>query len=189
MRKTNSKLNFMKNHRVSLFSCGQLKISKRSISLTQLGECSKSKVTPLACIKWWYLQVCVFFFDIFIFRAVIGVKGQKMAQDDKKFCLLHFIFQEPCIKWLSFMVHYCKMMISSGVIFIGVVRGRGNAKGQKMVQNEKKICLSPSLSQKSYTMWFSFMILHLWYSCVKWQYLQDIFFHFFFKVFSRLLLG
>ena len=124
MRK-NSKLNVTKNCQVSLFSRGWLIISKCSISLTQLGECSKSKVTPLACIKWWYLQVCVFFFDIFIFRAVIGVKGQKMAQDDKKFCLLHFIFQEPCIKWLSFMVHYCKMMISSGVIFIGLLEGGG----------------------------------------------------------------
>ena len=37
----------MKNPWVSLISCGRLKISKCSISLAQLGECSKSKVTPL----------------------------------------------------------------------------------------------------------------------------------------------
>ena len=27
-------------------------------------------------------------------------------------------------------------------------------------------------------MWFSFMVLHLWYSCIKWQYLSG-FFHIF----------
>ena len=47
MRKNNSKLNFMKNGWVSWFSCGQLKISKCSISFAWLGECSKSKATPL----------------------------------------------------------------------------------------------------------------------------------------------
>ena len=41
-----------------------------------------------------------------------------MAQDDKKkFSLVHFISQEPYIIWLSFMVHFCKMMISPGVFF------------------------------------------------------------------------
>ena len=38
-----------------------------------------------------------------------------MVQNDKKLCLLHFISQEPCIIWLSFMVLIYKMMISSGV--------------------------------------------------------------------------
>ena len=47
MRKNNSKLNFTKNRWASWFSCGWLKISKCSISLVQLEECSKSKVTPL----------------------------------------------------------------------------------------------------------------------------------------------
>ena len=37
----------MKSCQTSLFSCGQLKISKCSTSLAWLGECSKSKVTPL----------------------------------------------------------------------------------------------------------------------------------------------
>ena len=48
-------------------------------------------------VKWWYLQAYFYFyfFDIFIFRAVTRVKGQKMAQDDKKFCLLHSMSQEP----------------------------------------------------------------------------------------------
>ena len=40
------------------------------------------------------------FFKILIFWAVRGVKGQKTAQNDKKFCLSHFISQEPYIRWL-----------------------------------------------------------------------------------------
>ena len=55
------------------------------------------------------------FFKILIFQVVRGVKGQKMVQNDKKFCLLHSISQEPYIIWLSFMVHMCKMIISPGV--------------------------------------------------------------------------
>ena len=47
MRKSNRKVNFTKNRWASLFSRGRLKISKCSISLAWVGECSKSKVTPL----------------------------------------------------------------------------------------------------------------------------------------------
>ena len=58
------------------------------------------------------------FYQILIFGVVSGVKTQKMAQNDKKFCMSHFISQEPYIIWLSFMVHLCKMMISPGSFFI-----------------------------------------------------------------------
>ena len=77
-----------------------------------------------ASVKWWYLQVFfslfffLLFFVIFIFQAVMGVKGQKMALDEKKVYLLHFISQETHIIWLLYMVHVCKMMISAGVFFI-----------------------------------------------------------------------
>ena len=37
------------------------------------------------------------FFKILIFWVVIGVKGQRMVQNDKTFCLPHFISQGPCI--------------------------------------------------------------------------------------------
>ena len=50
MRKSNNKLNFMKNGRAICFSHGQLKISKCSISLAQMGKCSKSKVAPLIVV-------------------------------------------------------------------------------------------------------------------------------------------
>ena len=82
-----------------------------------------------------------------------------MVQNDKKFCSSHFISQEPYIIWLSFRVHICKMIISSGVFFnfkiliFRVVRG---LKGQKMAQNDKKFCLSHSVSQELYItgLWF-----------------------------------
>ena len=50
MRKNNSKSNFMKICQMSWFSCGWLQISKCSISLTQLSNCSKSKVTLLGSV-------------------------------------------------------------------------------------------------------------------------------------------
>ena len=77
----------------------------------------------------------VHFSNILIFWVHRGVKGQKMVQNDKKFCLLHSISQEPYIIWLSFMVQMCKMIIFPGVFFnfkilvFWVVRG---LKGQKM---------------------------------------------------------
>ena len=70
------------------------------------------------CVKWWYLQVsfALFWnFDFFVFRRV---KVQKMAQNDKKICPLHFISQEPYVIWSSFMVHMCNRIIAPGVLYI-----------------------------------------------------------------------
>ena len=68
------------------------------------------------CVIWWYLQAHFSCFSKFWFSwLLVGLKGQKMAQNYKKFCRLLFISQEPYIIWLSFMIHLCKMMISSGV--------------------------------------------------------------------------
>ena len=99
------------------------------------------------------------FFKILIFWGVVGVgweggvgvKVQKMVQNDKKFCRSSCsISQEPYIIWLSFMVHICKMIIPSVFFFFSfffhffkilafwVYR---QVKEQKMVQNEKKLCL------------------------------------------------
>ena len=85
-----------------------------------------------------------------------------MAQNDKKFSLLHFISQESYIIWFSFMVHLCEVTISQGsffhffkILIFWVVRG---VKGQKMVQNKRKFCLSQSISQQLYIIWFSFMV-------------------------------
>ena len=70
------------------------------------------------CVKWWYLQTFVSVFKILIFQAVMGVKVQKMVQNDQKFCLSCSISQELYIIWLSFMVHMCKIIISPGAFFI-----------------------------------------------------------------------
>ena len=84
-----------------------------------------------------------------------------MVQNDKIFCLLYFISQEPWIMWLSFMVRICKM-ISSGllnifskILIFWVHRG---IKEKKMVQNYKKFCLLCSISQELYIIWLSFMV-------------------------------
>ena len=109
-----------------------------------------------------------FFFEMFIFHAVRRVKGQKMVQNDKKFCLSCPISQEPYITWLSFMVHMCKI-ISPAVFFVflfffsffenfyfsGCFSG---VKRQKTVQNDKKICPSHFISLKPFIIWMPFMV-------------------------------
>ena len=94
-------------------------------------------------LKWWYLQVFFQLFKILIFGVVVGVRWQKMVQNDKKFCLSHFISQEPYIIWLSSMVHMCKMIISPGIFFsflkFWVFGLLGGLKGQKNGPNWQKI--------------------------------------------------
>ena len=64
MRKNNIKLNFTKNHRVSWFSCGWLKISECSISLTRLDECTWSCWN----INWVAIAVAIIPTSITIIR-------------------------------------------------------------------------------------------------------------------------
>ena len=101
-------------------------------------------------VKWWYLQVFFHIFKILIFRVFREVKGQKVVQNDKTFCLSCSISQELCIIWFSFMVHVCKMIISPGFLFhffkILIFWVVMEVKGQKMVKNDKKICLLRSIS-------------------------------------------
>ena len=52
----------------------------------------------------------LFFFLIFIFQAVMGVKGQKIAQDDKK-SLSGAHCVSLCIIWFSFTIFMFKMLI------------------------------------------------------------------------------
>ena len=68
----------------------------------------------------------------------------------QKVCLLHSISEEPYLIWLLFMVHICKMVISSGVFFhfykiliFQIVRG---VKGQNLVQNNKKFSVTLHIS-------------------------------------------
>ena len=69
-------------------------------------------------VKWRHIQFVFFsFFQNFDFVGCYGVKGQKMDQNDKKFCLSHSVSQEPYLVWLWFLVHMCKMMISPAICF------------------------------------------------------------------------
>ena len=52
-----------------------------------------------------------YFFKVLIFQVVSGVKGQKVAQNDKIFCLSWLISHH-------IVVHNCKMIISSGIFFV-----------------------------------------------------------------------
>ena len=63
IRKSNSKLSLTKNYWTSFFSCWQLKISKWSFSLAWLGDCTKTKVTPLLCIASSWLPIKIRFFS------------------------------------------------------------------------------------------------------------------------------
>ena len=112
-----------------------------------------------------------FFFFCFVFSffqnvnvlGCYGVKGQSMAQNDKKFCLSHFVSQEPYIVWLSFMVHRYKMMIYPGVFFFHFLKilifRVSVVKGQKIIKMKKNFFfLSHSISQEPYIMCLSFLV-------------------------------
>ena len=101
------------------------------------------------------------FFKNFDFWVVRRVKGQKMAQNNKKLYLSHSISHEAYIIWLWFMVQKCKMMTSpdaffifSNILFYLVV---SRVKGQKMTRKDKKI-LSHSVSQELYLIWLWFLV-------------------------------
>ena len=99
--------------------------------------------------------VVFLFFQNLIFQVVSVAKGQNIAQNDKKFCLLHSISQELYIIGSSFMVHMCKTIISSGVFLFSFFQNfgfpgcQGGVKGQKMAQDDKKFCLSHLINSKN----------------------------------------
>ena len=127
------------------------------------------------CAKWWCLRGFFHFFKILIFWVVSGVKVQKMAQNDKKLCLLHSISQEAYIIWLWFLVHVWNddifryfFSFFQVVIFWDI----SGVKGQKMTQNGKKFCLTLCLRNcASYD-------CSVWCTYAKWWYLQQSFSYF-----------
>ena len=106
-----------------------------------------------------------------------GIRGQKMTPNDRKFCLSHFISQEPYIIWLSFMVNLCKMMISPGVFFIfskfwfsGLLEGSKGKKQSNMKNNA--VCRAPYLRNHTsyyfhvlYSSLFSFFYIIIVHMC------------------------
>ena len=112
------------------------------------------------------------FFKILIFWVVRGVKRQKIVQNGKKFCPSHLISQEPYIIWLSFSVHFYKMMISSGVSFIfsklwfsGSIGGGWGKRAKDGPRWKNSVCHAQYLrNHTSYD-------CCLWCRCIKWEYL------------------
>ena len=116
-------------------------------------------------LKFLKISLGNFFFQNFDFCVITGLKEQKLAKITKNFCLSRFIYQDPYIIWLPFMVHLRngisrRFFHFFKILIFRVVRG---LKGQKMVQKEKKFCLSCFMSQEQFTSYD----FHLWYTCVK----------------------
>ena len=135
------------------------------------------------CIKWWYIQVFLHFFQILIFGVSTGTKEQKMTWNDNYVCRIPYLSKHTSYDCV-FLLRKFKMMTSPDVCFIfskfwflWVIRGRG-VTGQKMGQSGKKFCLTPYLRN------FTSYDCVFWYTCVKWWYLQN-FFQFFKSLICR----
>ena len=92
-------------------------------------------------VKWWYLQPFFSFFQNFDSLIVKGLKGQKMAQNEKQqlhlSCIISqeqiaygYDFWYTCVNWWYFQLFF-------SFFFILIFRAVQGVKGQKMVQNEK----------------------------------------------------
>ena len=105
-----------------------------------------------------------------IFQVISGLKGQKMAQNDKKVCPSHSVSQEPYIIWSWCLVHLCKM-----IIFPTFFAFFQNCDfwvfwvGGKTAKNDPKLPISHSMSQELWVIWR--FLVHSWvvgnpeYSC------------------------
>ena len=67
------------------------------------------------CVKRWYIQVFFHFCKILIFRVIRGVKGKKVAQNEKS---SRAMSQEQCSMWSWFLVRVCKIIVAGGVFVI-----------------------------------------------------------------------
>ena len=119
----------------------QLSGQKRPKGEKMVQNCKKLSVVPFISetiyisygLHLWY--TCMYkrtispgFFFIsskFWLSGSLGwAKGQKVAQNDKIFCLSHSASQEPYIIWLWFLVHMCKIFfIFSEVWFLRFLGG------------------------------------------------------------------
>ena len=112
------------------------------------------------------------FFEIFMFQAVRAVNGAKTGPIRQKILSVMLHISATIHHMILFTVHICKMITSAGFFFIFskllFSGSRGVGKRAKKTQNDKK-CL---------TLYFRNNISYdcdLWYTCVKWWYLQQIF--------------
>ena len=108
------------------------------------------------------------YFLILIFWAVRGIKGQKKPKmkSNNYICHVPYLrnsiaydhdFWYTCVKWWYFHVCMCVFVFFHffKVLIFWTVSG---VNGERKVQNEKKFCLSHSISQEPYIIWFSFVV-------------------------------
>ena len=93
-------------------------------------------------VVWNDISMCFFhFFKILIFRVVRGLNGRNFSPS-------LFISQEPCIIWLSVIVHLSKMIQSPRFFhfFKVLIFCVYNVKVQKTVQNDKILSVALQIS-------------------------------------------
>ena len=90
-----------------------------------------------------------------------------MVQNNKKFCLSRSISEDPYRIWLSFTVHMSEIT-GSFFIFLWSLGGKSAKNGLKFQKIQSvALHISETIHHDC----------HLWYTYVKWHYLQ-FFFHF-----------
>ena len=132
----------------------------------------------------WYLQAFFHFFEVFIFRAVRGVKGQKKPKMKNSNYICHGPYFTGALKHMNMIfdtlvlndyISRCLFCFFDIFIF-----GQLGVKGQKMpkMKNNNYICHSPYLrNSTAYDHGF-------WHACVKWWYLKVCFSFFWYFHFS-----
>ena len=102
--------------------------------------------------------------SIFLNFCQGGERAKNAPKWQKNLSVLHLLFQESYIIWSPFIIHMCKRLISPGIFFSFCQNIdfwdhlRGDVKGQKMTQSDKKSCLSHIISQELNIIWFRFLV-------------------------------
>ena len=101
----------------------------------------------------------VFFtFSKFWYFRLLG-RGTKGWSKLTKFSLSRHISQGPCIIWLLFVVHKCKIIFPGFFFVFAFVFQNFDFSGwQKIVQNGKTLCLPGLISLEPYIIWWWFLV-------------------------------
>ena len=122
------------------------------------------------------------FFKIVVFWVVrrVGVKRQKIAQNDKKI-LSNSVSQKLYFIWLWLLVHMCKMVMSAAIFFFSFFffsffqnsDFSGFSKFINKCQKEILRCALPSShvcelfnNVKYVKLWIKWKLKHVWSSCL-----------------------